>query len=89
MDYRLVKVDYLPLSKVLRSTVYYLTEIRAEISVEQDWSASRKDGHNNKLSYNSEENPKLGLNYGYVRFLSNGIIVYFSLVEELTSSRVC
>ena len=89
MDYRLVKVDYLPLSKVLRSTVYYHTEIKAEISVEQDWSASRKDGHNNKLSYNNEENPKLGLNYGYVRFLSNGIIVYFSLVEELTSSRVC
>ena len=89
MDYRLVKVDYLPLSKVLRSTVYYHTEIKAEISVEQDWSASWKDSLNNKLSYNSEENPKLGLNYGYVRFLRNGIIVYFSLVEELTSSRVC
>ena len=64
MDYRLVKVDYLPLSKVLRSTVYYHTEIKAEISVEQDWSALWKDSLNNKLSYNSEENPKLGLNYG-------------------------
>ena len=75
MDYRLVKVDYLPLSKVLRSTVYYLTEIKAEISVEQDWSASRKDGHNNKLSYNSEENPKLGHNHRYVKCLSKGSIV--------------
>ena len=39
------------------------------MSIEQDWSASRKDGHNNKLSYNSEENPKLGHNHRYVKCL--------------------
>ena len=48
--------------------------------MEQSWSASRKDVRNNKLSYNSEENLKLGYNYRYVKFLSNGCIVYFSLV---------
>ena len=39
------------------------------------------NNHNNKLSYNSDENPKLGHNYRYVKFLSNGYLVYFSLVQ--------
>ena len=43
--------------------------------VEQDWSASRKDGHNSKLNYNSEKNPRPGHNYRYVKFLRNGSIV--------------
>ena len=60
---------------MLHSTVQYRTEFKDGISVEKDWSASRKNGHNNKLSYNSVENPKLGHNYRYVRFLSNGSIV--------------
>ena len=46
-----------------------------EISVEQDWSASREDIHNNKLRYNYEENPKLGHNHRYVKFLCDGSIV--------------
>ena len=29
--------------------------------------------HNNKPTYNSEENPKLGHNLGYVKFFSNGL----------------
>ena len=40
----------------------------------------KKESHNNKPIHNSVKNPKLGHNYGYVRFLSNGSIVCFSLV---------
>ena len=58
--------------------VQYSIEFKTGISVEQDWTASRKNGQNNKLSYNSVENPKLGHNYRYVR-------CQFSLVEEGTS----
>ena len=39
-----------------------------------------KNGRNNKLSYNSVENPKLGYNHRYVRFLNNVSIVKLSLV---------
>ena len=60
--------------------VWCSIEVKAGISVEEDWSASRKDGRNYKLSNNSEENPKLGPNYRYVRFLSNGSVVYFRVV---------
>ena len=31
----------------------------------------KKESHDNKLSYNGEENPKLGHNHRYVKFLSN------------------
>ena len=45
------------------------------MSVKQDWGASGKDSHNNKLSYNREKNSKLGHNHRYVKCLGKGSIV--------------
>ena len=56
---------------MLHSIVYYSVEVKGRILVEEDWSASQEDSHNNKLSYNSEENPNLGHNHTNVKFLSN------------------
>ena len=50
-------------------------DVVARFGSEQDRSASLKESHNNKLSYNSEENPKLGHNHRYVKFLSSGLKV--------------
>ena len=33
----------------------------------------KKESHKYKLSYNGEENPKLGYNHRYVKFLTNGL----------------
>ena len=43
----------------------------------------KKDSHNNKPTYNNEENPKLGHNHRYVKFLSSGLKASRS---ELSSS---
>ena len=45
-------------------------EVKAGILVKQDWNASWKESHKNKLSYNSEENPRLGHYQRYVKCLS-------------------
>ena len=45
----------------------------AQFGSEQDWTVSLKESHNNKLSYNGEESPKLGHNHRYAKFLSNGL----------------
>ena len=58
---------------MLHSIVYYSIEVKGRLLVEEDWSASSKDNRNNKLSYNSEENPNLGHDHRYVKFLSNGL----------------
>ena len=62
--------------------VLYGIEFQAGTSVEQDWSASWKDSHNNKLSYNREEIPKLGHNHRYVKcpVIHDWSIVYLSLM---------
>ena len=70
MDYRLVETE-----EVLHSVIYKQIEFKAGISVRQDWSASGKDSYNNKLSYNSEENPKLGHNHRYVKCLRKESLV--------------
>ena len=57
------------------------------------------DNHDNKLSNSYEENPKLGHNHRYVKFLSNGLkasrrrlsstyksITWYSIVLELKLS---
>ena len=44
----------------------YNIEVKARISVEEDYIVSLEDSRNNKLSYNSEKNPKLGHNHRYV-----------------------
>ena len=44
----------------------YNIEVKARISEEEDYIVSLEDSRNNKLSYNSEENPKLGHNHKYV-----------------------
>ena len=66
-------MDCLPLAKVLHSIIYYSIEVKGRILVEEDWSASKEYCHNNELSYNSDENPNLGHNHRYVKFLSNGL----------------
>ena len=66
-------MDCLPLAKVLHSIIYYSIEVKGRILVEEDWSTSKEDSHNNELSYNSDENPNLGHNHRYVKFLSNGL----------------
>ena len=58
---------------MLQSIVYRSIEVKGRILVEEDWSASKEDSHNNELSYNSDENPNLGHNHRYVKFLSNGL----------------
>ena len=58
---------------MLQSIVYCSIEVKGRIFVEEDWSASKEDSHNNELSYNSDENPNLGHNHRYVKFLSNGL----------------
>ena len=47
----------------------------AQFGSEKDWSASYKESHNNKLTYNREENPKLGHNHRYVKCLGKGSIL--------------
>ena len=44
------------LQRVVR-VFFFHHDLVAQFRSEQDWSASRKDGHNNKLSYNSDESP--------------------------------
>ena len=58
---------------MLQSIVYCSIEVKGRILVEEDWSAPKEDRHNNELSYNSDENPNLGNNHRYVKFLSNGL----------------
>ena len=71
----LVEADCLPLRKVLHNIVQERIEFKASISVEQDWSILGKDCNNNKLSYKSEDNPRLGQNRRFVKLLSNGLKV--------------
>ena len=58
---------------MLHSIVYCSIAVKGQILVEEDWSASLEDSHKNQLSYNSDENPNLGHNHRYVKFLSNGL----------------
>ena len=52
------------------------------LGYQQSWTGVfHEDIHNNKLSYNCEENPELGNNHRYVKFLSVGSIVQYSLVS--------
>ena len=55
------------LQQLLLDFFSFQHDLVAQFGSEQDWSASQKDSHNHKLSYNSEKNPKLvGHSHRYI-----------------------
>ena len=65
---------------------FFHHDLVAQYGSEQDWSASQKESYNNKLTYNIEENPKLGHNHRYVKCLIKGSILKSSLRVIIVSS---
>ena len=53
----------------------FQNDLVVQFGLELDWSASWKESHNNRLSYNGKENPKLGHNRRYVKRLGKASLV--------------